>query len=338
MSTLQVVWYFLVGGLFTGYAILDGFDLGTGWWYLTDRSARNRGLMLNAIGPVWDGNEVWLITAGGALFAAFPAVYASVFSGMYLALILVLFGLILRAVAIEFRGQADGPRWRFFWDLAFSFGSLLPALLFGVALGNVMAGLKLDVNGDYTGSFFALLNPFALYIGVYGLVMFIVHSGLFLLLKTEGEPAEKIKRQWPFWWRLNLLLLIGLGPMAAFHGYFLFDRFVNHPWFFPAPVLIMAALIVMWNAYQRENYRRAFLASAGQITALMLTVAIMMFPKLVRSTGLGEDLTAANSSSGPLTLKVMLIIALIGMPLVLFYTTWVYRTWSGKVIPGDGHY
>ena len=187
MSTLQVIWFLLIGILLAGYAILDGFDLGVGFWHLFGKKDEERRIFIRSIGPVWDGNEVWLLTAGGALFAAFPPVNASVFSGFYLALVLVLLGLIFRVVSIEFRNQLEDPSWRRRWDLAFSLGSALPALLFGVALGNLVRGLLLDESGDYIGGFFALLNPYSLLVGVTGVAMFATHGALYLALKTEGE-------------------------------------------------------------------------------------------------------------------------------------------------------
>ena len=176
MLELQVTWYFLIGFLLTVYAVLDGFDLGVGFWHLFTKSDEDRRVLLNAVGPVWDGNEVWLITGGGALFAAFPHVYATVFSGMYLALMLVLYALIFRAVSMEFRSKDPSARWRAGWDAAFSLGSVVPALLFGVALGNLLRGLLLDATKTYVGGFFNLLNPYALLIGVVGLAMIATHG------------------------------------------------------------------------------------------------------------------------------------------------------------------
>jgi len=176
MSFLQVAWYFLIGLFLLVYAILDGFDLGVGFWYLFAKKEDHRRLLLNAIGPVWDGNEVWLLTGGAAIFAAFPQIYATVFSGFYLALMLVIFGLIFRAVSIEFRDKGESPGWRNFWGAAFGIGSILAALLFGVAVGNILRGLPLDEHGNFTGTFFTLLNPYALLIGLLGFVMFATHG------------------------------------------------------------------------------------------------------------------------------------------------------------------
>jgi len=338
MSTLQVIWFMLVGVLFAGYAILDGFDLGSGWWYLRDKKDKHRKAVLNAIGPVWDGNEVWLITGGGALFAAFPAVYASVFSGMYLALILVLFGLILRATSIEFRNQLESPQWRNVWDWAFGVGSLLPALLFGVALGNVVYGMELNANGDYTGSFFGLLNPYALFGGVYGLVMFIVHGGLFLMIKSEGEMQENIKRQFPLWWKIYLALFVLIGPMTAIFAGHMFKNFMQSPMLFLLPMLILGGIIMIFVFFRQEKYGKAFIASAISIISILLTAGAMSFPVFVHAVDPAQSLTLFNSSSGSLTLTVMLIIALIGMPFVLAYNIWVYKTFAGKVSGDEDMY
>ncbi|NLH48029.1 MAG: cytochrome d ubiquinol oxidase subunit II [Myxococcales bacterium] len=338
MNTLQTVWYLLVGVLLTGYALLDGFDLGTGWWYWRARKTEHRTLMLSAIGPVWDGNEVWLITGGGALFAAFPPVYASVFSGMYLALVLVLFGLIMRATSIEFRGQLHDEKWRRFWDVAFSLGSLLPALLFGVAMGNVIRGLELNANGDYQGTFLGLLNPYSLFGGVLGLVMFIVHGGLYQLLKQDGEPAAAIKAELSPWWWAYLILFLAVGPLTAVFAGHMYKNFMQFPLLFILPAFILGGIIMIRIYLNSAQYGKAFIASSVTIVSLMLTVGAMMFPTLVWATDPALHLTAFNSSSSQLTLTVMLVVALIGMPIVLAYNYWVYKTFAGKVTLEDSHY
>jgi cytochrome bd ubiquinol oxidase subunit II len=338
MMTLQIIWFFLVGVLFTGYALLDGFDLGTGYWYLRDKNPEHRSMMLSAIGPVWDGNEVWLITGGGALFAAFPMVYASVFSGMYLALMLVLLGLIFRATSIEFRGEYDDPTWRRFWDVAFGLGSLLPALLFGVALGNVIVGMELNAHGDHTGGFLALLNPFSLFAGVYALVAFVIHGGLYQILKTEGEVADNIKRQLGLWWKIYLALFLLLGPAVAFFALHMFANFMKFPMFFFIPAAVLAGIVMIWIYMKRGQWGRAFIASSVAIASVILTTGIMAFPIFVHAKDPALSLTAFNSSSGSLTLSWMLGIALFGMPIVLGYNVWVYKTFAGKVKPGDAHY
>ncbi len=332
MSTLQVIWFLLVGVLLTGYAILDGFDLGVGIWHLFTKKNRDRRILLNSIGPVWDGNEVWLLTGGGAIFAAFPMVYATVFSGFYLALMLVLAGLIFRAVAIEFRGKIDDDKWRSRWDTAFSVGSMVPALLFGVAIGNLLRGVKLDQAGHFAGSFFGLLNPYALVIGLLGFVMFATHGALYLVIKTEGDLAKSAKGWAQNAWKAYIALF-GVATLFTFvFQRHLLQNFFSFPvlWAIPALAIFSIGMIGYYN--KRDSAKTAFISSALAIASLMGLVGAAMFPSLVPAYGHPEwSLTLANASSGPLTLKVMLIVALIGLPIVLVYTAFIYKTFKGKV-------
>lgn len=331
MSELQVTWFLLIGILLAGYAILDGFDLGVGFWHLFARRDEERRIFLKAIGPVWDGNEVWLLTAGGALFAAFPPVYASVFSGFYLALVLVLLGLIFRVVSIEFRSQLEDPGWRRRWDLAFSLGSVIPALLFGVALGNLVRGIPLDESGDYIGGFFGLLNPYSLLVGVTGLAMFATHGALYLVLKTEGGLRDRARvwasRAWIVY--LLLFLLSATWSLVAHQeGSFLLPLGAS---------LIALVAIVGIEAFNGAGAGgRAFLASSVSIAALFGAVGSTIFPNLVRaSNGASLSLSIFNASASQNSLTVILIIALLGMPVVLGYTIFIYRTFSGPVRAED---
>ncbi|HYG68979.1 MAG TPA: cytochrome d ubiquinol oxidase subunit II, partial [Anaeromyxobacteraceae bacterium] len=197
---LNTIWFVLVGVLLAGYAVLDGFDLGVGVLHLFAKDEEERRVHVKAIGPVWDGNEVWLLTGGGALFAAFPAVYATVFSGFYLALMLLLLALMARAVSLEFRHQFEGARWTKVWDWAFGLGSLVPALLFGVAVGNIVRGVPVTASGDWAGSFLGLLNPYALVVGVVTLLLFTLHGALYLRMKTTGALAVRLGRVVPPLW------------------------------------------------------------------------------------------------------------------------------------------
>ena len=332
MTTLQVTWFFLVGVLLTGYAILDGFDLGVGIWHLKAKKNKDRRKFLNAIGPVWDGNEVWLLTGAGAIFAAFPMVYATVFSGFYLALMLILFGLIFRAVSIEFRSQKEDINWRNKWDLAFSVGSMIPALLYGVAIGNLLRGVKLDASGQFAGSFFGLLNPYALIIGVTGFAMFATHGALFIVLKTEGKIAQEAKGWAQKAWKAYLALF-GIATLFTFvFERHLLTNFMSLPvlWVIPIVAVFSIAMIGFYN--KRDSAWSAFISSSVSIAGMMALVGASLFPNLVRSlTNPAWSLTVANSSSSQLTLTVMLVITLIGMPLVLGYTWFVYKTFSGKV-------
>ena len=331
MSELQVTWFLLIGILLAGYAILDGFDLGVGFWHLFARKDEERRILLRAIGPVWDGNEVWLLTAGGALFAAFPPVYASVFSGFYLAFVLVLLGLIFRVVSIEFRSQLEDPGWRSRWDLAFFLGSILPSILFGVALGNLVRGLPLNESGDYIGGFFALLNPYSLLVGVTGLAMFATHGALYLVLKTEGGLQGRARawasRAWIVY--LPLFLLSATWSLVAHQeGSILLPL---------AASLIALLAIVGIEVFNKAGAGgRAFLASAVSIAALFGAVGSTIFPNLVRaSNDASLSLSIFNASASQKSLTSLLIIALLGMPVVVGYTIFIYRIFAGPVRAED---
>ncbi|MEN7973373.1 MAG: cytochrome d ubiquinol oxidase subunit II [Verrucomicrobiota bacterium] len=327
MQALQIIWFLLVGILVIGYAILDGFDLGVGFWHLFAKKKGERSAFIRSIEPFWDGNEVWLLTGGGALFAAFPPVYATAFSGFYLAMMLVLVGLIFRAVAIEFRNKVDSPGWTKAWDIAFSLGSILPSLLYGVAIGNVLRGLELNAIGDYTGGFFALLNPFALLCGLVGLSMFALHGALYLSMKLEGEIASDA-RKWativsPVF-SVLFLMAAGLGLQRHIHG------IAAIPVLLVLLALLASFASAMFN--KKEKTVAAFLASSFTIAFVMLAAAFALFPYMVPCTNNPEwGLTIYNSSSSQLTLTSMLVIALIGMPIVLGYTVFIHRIFKGKV-------
>ncbi|MFH1010111.1 MAG: cytochrome d ubiquinol oxidase subunit II [bacterium] len=340
MSALQVTWFFLIGLLLTVYAILDGFDLGAGIWHLFAKKDEHRRLTLNAIGPVWDGNEVWLLTGGGALFAAFPHVYATVFSGLYLALMLVLFALIFRAVSIEFRSKRPSTCWRSTWDIAFSIGSILPALLFGVAVGNILRGLPLDESKNFTGSFFDLLNPYALLIGLLGFAMLATHGALYLALKTEGELAERAKRWGRNAWLAYLVLFVLTGVVTILSQPQLLRNYAALPVLWILPLFALVTILAIAIFRRKGSDGKAFLASSLSIAGLCAIVAADLFPNLVPALGNPEwSLTVMNSSSSSLTLGTMLILALVGMPIVIGYTIWIYRTFRGKVkVETDLHY
>jgi len=332
MTALQVIWFLLLGVLFVGYAVLDGFDLGVGFWHLGARGDDERRTMLNAVGPVWDGNEVWLLTAGGALFGAFPAVYASVFSGFYLALMLVLLVLMARAVSLEFRSQVESPRWRSAWDAIFSVSSAVAILLFGVALGNILRGVPLNASGDFTGSFWTLLNPYALMIGVLGLAMLAFHGALYVVIKGSGD-LEGRARGWARaagYAYLALFLVASLVTIVTQEHLLENYREVAVLWAIPVLVLVLIAGAIV--LHRRGESGRAFLSSSLSIAAIWGLVGAGLFPRLVPALGAPElSLTAANASSGDPTLQVMLVIALFGIPLVIGYTGWVYWAFKGKV-------
>lgn len=338
MPDLQTTWFLLVGVLLAGYAILDGFDLGVGMWHLfLARGERERRVLVNAIGPVWDGNEVWLLTAGGALFAAFPLVYATVFSGFYLALMLLLTGLILRAVSLEFRGKEDSARWRQAWDVAFAVGSFLPALLLGVAVGNVMRGVPLDAEGEFAGSFLGLLNPFALLVGLLSVAMFLQQGAAWLFLKTEGELRQRSRRAalgsclaFTLLWALVTGAARAMAPHLWSSG---------SPWPWAAAAVVLLSLGLLVRAVRTGSAGLAFTFSSVATAGLLALMGLGLYPYLVPALGaLPGGLTIYNASSSPLTLKVMLVIALAGMPLVLAYTIAIYRSFRGPVVLDEASY
>lgn len=337
---LQNIWYLLIGVLLTGYAILDGFDLGVGVLApFIAKDDRERRLLLNAIGPFWDGNEVWLLTGGGALFAAFPHVYATVFSGFYLALMLVLFALIIRAVSLEFRSQVESAGWRRFWDWGFFVGSLLPALLMGVAVGNVMRGVPVDAQMEYAGTFLTLLNPFSLLVGLAGLAMFIMQGSVYVLARTNGPVAERAKKTAAIGWTALVVLAVGVTVFAIFDAPARFDNYVAFPltWAIPALVTVFLALTRINLAQGKTG--QTFLFSSLSIAGLMAIFGAANYPYMLPARNAVENsLTIMNASASQIALKTMFIIAIIGMPLVIGYTTYVYVIFRGKVsAEGEGY-
>jgi cytochrome bd ubiquinol oxidase subunit II len=340
MQQLNVVWYVLFVVIIAGYVVLDGFDMGVGILHLlVAKTDDERRISLNSIGPIWDGNEVWLVTGGGALFAAFPMVYASLFSGFYTALMLVLLVLILRTVAIEFRSKRPGSGWRMTWDFVFWLSSLLMAVLFGVAFGNIIGGVALDRQGNITSGLLALLNPFALIIGVTTVFMLAMHGGVYLTMKTEGALQGRVRRLVP---PLMLIFFI-LNTLVVAATFFLQihikDQYLAHPALAIFPALALAALVAAWVLLRRGYDFRAFVCSGLMIMFLILSVAAGLFPNLlVSNINRAYNLTAFNAASEPNTLAVMLVIAIIGMPFVLLYSSAVNYIFRGKVVLGPRSY
>jgi cytochrome bd ubiquinol oxidase subunit II len=329
---LQAIWFLLVGVLIIGYAILDGFDLGVGVLHLFLKTDQERRISLNAIGPVWDGNEVWLLTGGGALFAAFPIVYATVFSGFYLALMLLLVALIFRAVSMEFSGKVDSPGWKKVWDWGFGIGSLLPAVLLGVAFGNILRGIPINQEGLFTGSFLGLLNPYSVLVGILSLTLFIMHGALYLTLKTDGELQERMTRVASAFWVGTVALYALTTSATIFVSPFLFEGMLSNPLFWVLFLLLLGSVIALPVLLKAKRFFLAFLASSAMIASMIGLSAVSLFPRLVPSvTDLAYSLTIRNASSTPATLTVMLVIALIGMPIVIGYTFFIYRVFKGKV-------
>ncbi|MDO4290846.1 MAG: cytochrome d ubiquinol oxidase subunit II [Eggerthellaceae bacterium] len=340
MTVLSVLWFFLIFVLIAGYFILDGFDLGVGVLYpFVAKSDEDKAIARRAIGPVWDGNEVWLLTAGGALFAAFPAAYATTFSGFYLAVMLVLFGLIVRAVSFEF--WAGDATWRKLWDVCFFLGSLLPALLLGVAVGNILAGIPMDANGDYAGvPLLGLVTPFTLLTGVLGLVMFMAAGASWLAVKAPEDSAlygRAAKLRMPLqvaalalFVVVSVYALVGIAPeMAPELG-------AARVLFAVLAVVALAAAIVLGKGGVKGSLP-AFLAQSVAALALVGLLACSMFPNLVVASAdsVGPAITLMSAAASDLSLTYMTVILCIGLPLVLIYHVVIYRTFRGRIRKED---
>ena len=329
---LNTVWFILVGVLFTGYAMLDGFDLGVGALHLLVKKDEDRRMFLNAIGPVWDGNEVWLVTGGGALFAAFPAVYATVFSGFYLAFMALLCALIFRAVAIEFRSKEQWKWWRTMWDLGFAAGSVASSLLIGVIMGNILQGIPLDARGNYTGGFIDMLNPYALLVGVTTLSLFAMHGSIYLVMKTEGELQTRLRGWVDRTIGIFILFYIALNVATLFCAPHLLEILRARPWL----LVVFALNILVVANIPRQNRKgrefAAFLSSCGAMILLMALFGLTVYPRMVLSMPDPQNsLTIYNAASTPKTLMIMLFVAILGAPVVLAYTASIYYIFRGKV-------
>jgi cytochrome d ubiquinol oxidase subunit II len=336
---LNTTWFILIAVLLTGYAILDGFDLGVGVLHLFTREAHDRQMNMKAIGPVWDGNEVWLLTGGGALFAAFPVVYATAFSGFYLAFMLLLFALIFRAVSLEFSEQIDHRLWHRIWDWAFGLGSLLPAVLYGAAVGNVLRGMPVAADGSLQASFLSLLNPYAILIGLLSLVLFVMHGAAYMAFKTEGEFQKRMVRWVTGTWVLVVVLYFIATLATYFVSPFLFEGVLSLPLFWVFFILLLAGIIAVPVFARCGQPLRAFLASSMMIASMIGLAGVSLFPRMLPSSiDLAYSLTIYNASSTPRTLTVMLVIALIGVPIVLAYTIYIYRIFKGKTVLTDEGY
>ncbi|MDA8087764.1 MAG: cytochrome d ubiquinol oxidase subunit II [Nitrospiraceae bacterium] len=327
----QVIWFILWAVLWAVYFMLDGFDLGAGilyFFFASDEKIKKD--VLNTIGPVWDGNEVWLITAGGATFAAFPTTYALMFSYLYSAMLLLLFSLILRGVALEFRGHAEGQRWRKGWDRAFFLGSFLATLLLGVAFGNIFKGLPMDVSG-YHGSLPGLLNPYGLLTGVLFVLLFAVHGSLWLSIKLPGSPHKKEVANKKasalagrLWYPL-VLVAVGFLAYTAFATR-LYINYLNHPILWLLPAIAVAALLAIKYLTLTGRQLRAFFASCVTILFVVFTGVAGLYPDLIPSSlDPAYSLTLFNSSSSVYTLRIMTVVAVVFVPVVIAYQLWIYR-------------
>ncbi len=329
---LNIIWFVLIGILLMGYAILDGFDLGIGSLHLLVKSDLDRRILINSIGPVWDGNEVWLVTGGGALFAAFPHVYATVFSGFYTAFMLLLFMIIFRAVAIEFRSKRESPRWRMMWDYAFSISSILIALLMGIALGNIILGVPLDSAFEPRFGLLHLLNPYSILVGITTVALFMMHGSIYLVLKTEGELQQKVRS-----WINNAIIFFVICYVTTTMATLIYvphmtAHFKEYPIVFLLAIINMLAIANIPREIHHGRELRAFASSSVSIACLLALFAAGIFPNIVYSNPSPENsLNIYNAASSQQTLETMLIIALIGMPFVLAYTISIYWIFRGKV-------
>jgi cytochrome d ubiquinol oxidase subunit II len=310
--------------------LLEGFDLGVGILLpFLGKDDLKRRTMINAIGPHWDGNEVWLLTAGGATFAAFPHWYATLFSGFYLALFLLLLALIVRGVAFEFRGKDPRPGWRAFWDGAIFVGSLAPALLLGVTMANWLRGVPIDPAMNYVGGFFNLLNPYALVFGVTVVLLFTLHGAVFLSLKTTDDLMQLARRAARRLWLPALLVLLLFAVLTYLETDIVSKLGVNPG---PIPLLAPAALLAVGYLVRRERDGWAFVLTAVSLGALLATLFLILYPRLmVSSLNPQWSLTIYNAASTPYTLRVMTIVALIFTPIVLIYQGWSYWIFRKRI-------
>lgn len=365
-ETLRVIWWLLLGVLLIGFAIMDGFDLGVAALLpFVGRTDTERRVLINTIGPVWEGNQVWFILGGGAIFAAWPPLYAVSFSGFYLAMFVVLAALILRPVGFKFRGKLPSPAWRSAWDWALFIGGVVPALIFGVAVGNVLQGVPFHFDNDlrmaYGGSFFGLLNPFALLCGLVSVAMLVMHGGVFVALKTEGPVADRGAQAAASAALVMVALFLAAGAWVALgiDGYTIaagaahdgpsnplgkvviaepgawLANYHAVPLAMAVPALGVLGAIATVILLVKARPGLAFVTSALSVAGVVGTVGVSMFPFLLPSSSdPGSSLTVWDASSSHLTLFIMLGATVIFMPIVLAYTAWVFRVLRGKVTAG----
>ncbi len=327
---LNILWFILIGVLFTGFFFLEGFDYGVGILLpFLGKDDDDRRVIINAIGPVWDGNEVWLLTAGGAIFAAFPNWYATLFSGFYLALALILVALIARGVAFEFRSKDKNPKWRATWDWMIFFGSLIPALLWGVAFANIVRGVPIDAKMNFVGNFFDLLNPYALVAGLITLGGFTLHGALFLTLKTTRPISDRARAFAARLW-LPMVVLFVIFVALTYWATDIYNQLGVDPG--PIPIAAIFTLLSIRWLLQNKRDGWAFVMSGLTIVLTTTSAFLALFPDvMVSSLNHAWNLTIYNASSSPYTLSVMTVVALIFVPIVLVYQVWTYWVFRQRV-------
>ncbi|MEO7312286.1 MAG: cytochrome d ubiquinol oxidase subunit II [Chitinophagaceae bacterium] len=327
------VWWFLVfGGVISGYAILDGFDLGAGALHLFLKKETSRRIAIDAIAPVWDGNEVWLVIAGGALFAGFPVAYAAIFSAFYVPFMVFMIGLIWRGVAIEFRSKEPGITWRMVWDFIYSFSSITISLSLGLMLGNVALGLPLNEQHEFVGDWLSFFNPFSIMVAITTLALFMLHGAIYLAMKTENRLYTKLSLLAK---KFMVFFVVAFGITTLYTLLYiphLSDRIRSKPVYFFLPLTMFLAIANIPRQLNKGKYRYAFISSSVTIASLLAMVALEVFPNLLFATNNPQhSITISNGASSVKTMKTLLLIAAIGTPMVGFYTSFVFWTFKGKV-------
>jgi cytochrome d ubiquinol oxidase subunit II len=329
----QTWWFLVVGGLFSGYAVLDGFDFGAGAWHLFFRKETSRRIAINAVGPVWDGNEVWLVIGGGALFAGFPIMYATLFSSLYIPFIIFLVFIIFRAVAIEFRSKEEMAWWRKTWDICYSISNIMLAFLLGIVLGNVLQGIAIGENYEYQGSgLLEFINPYSVLTGLSVLFLLMTHGAIYLLLKTEGKLYEKLT----YLVKRSIIAFVIIFVITTLYTLIyiphLSVKFKTNPELYIVPLAAFLSIANIPRLASKKKYLRAFLFSSLTICLLLVLVAVELYPNMLLSTIDSKyNIDIYNAASSQKSLKIMLTMVIIGAPLVLSYTIFVYNTFRGKV-------
>jgi len=335
----QLWWFLVFGAVISGYAILDGFDLGAGALHLFLNKEQSRRIALNAIGPVWDGNEVWLVIGGGALFAGFPVAYAAIFSAFYVPFMVFLVGLIWRAAAIEFRSKEPWLWWRKAWDIVYCVASIIIALSLGLMLGNVVGGIPLNSNHEFAGNWLSFFNPFAILVAITTLALFMMHGAIYLTMKTENRLYVKmhlLSNNFTVFFVVSFVITTLYTLLYIPH---LSDFFRGHPAYFVLPLMMILTIANIPRQIKKGKYRYAFISSALTIALLLIMVALEVFPNLLYSPGNpANSITIYNGSSSRKTMRILLWMALIGTPLVGVYTSFVFWTFKGKVTLNEMSY
>ncbi len=331
LEHLELIWFGLLGVLMAGYAILDGFDLGVGIIHPFIRDVERRNVAIKAIGPLWDGNEVWLVTFGGALFAAFPEAYATLLSAMYLPLMLLLFSLILRAISVDFRNKVDSDNWKRLFDGGFFVSSLLATFIFGVAAGNILIGFPLDERGEPLNSTWDLVSLYSVATGMLAICAFALHGIMFLYLKSTGSVREQLSKWvWPAWGVFQVMYIL-VSIMTLIEHPHVIESVRGAPWAIPVVVLNVIAIANIPRAIYRNQFAWAFVSSCVCIVCLVALFGISIFPSLVYSTSEAASLTIESSASSAGTLKLMSVIAMIGVPFIVAYTVIIYWTFRNPI-------